>query len=107
MTVEQPNRVRGEPGNSEAEVAEAIALIWARVEPLRRERGLSMERLAAVSGVTTATLSEMRRGLRRDLRLSTILKLCSGLGVGSPELLGDLPLPEPPRAEWARWEWDK
>jgi transcriptional regulator with XRE-family HTH domain len=76
-------------------------VIWGRVEPLRLERGLSIERLAAGCGLSTATLSDLRRGLQEDPRLGTILKLCGGLGVTSEDLLGDLPLPYASGAQWA------
>jgi transcriptional regulator with XRE-family HTH domain len=89
------------PTAAGAELAEIIAVIWERVEPLRLERGLSIERLAATCGVSTATLSRLRRGLQDDPRLSTVLRLRSGLGVPSDELLGDLPLPYAPRPQWA------
>jgi transcriptional regulator with XRE-family HTH domain len=84
------------------EMTEIIAIIWSRVEPLRQERGLSVERLAFICGVTASTLSDTGRGLKNELLLSTVLKLCSGLGVSSDVLLNDLPLPAPRRPAWVR-----
>jgi DNA-binding Xre family transcriptional regulator len=79
-----------------AEQREITALVVARVDSLRAARGLSIERLAGASNVSMWTLFGLRRDVA-DPRLSTLLRLCSGLGVTSGELLGDLPLPVEPR----------
>jgi DNA-binding Xre family transcriptional regulator len=95
-----------EPGSrvsspARAEQREITALVVARVDSLRAARGLSVERLAGASNVSMWTLFGLRRNVA-DPRLSTLLRLCSGLGVTSTELLGDLPLPIEPRTSRAR-----
>ncbi len=84
-----------------AEQREITALLVARVDSLRVARGWSVEWLAGVSNLSIWTLISLRRHLA-DPRLSTLLRLCNGLGVTSGELLGDLPLPVEPRTSRAR-----
>jgi len=67
-------------------------LLIARVDELRKPRGLSYERLAGESGVSIWTLAHLRSELT-DPRLSIVLRLCRGLGVTVGELFDDLPLP--------------
>jgi DNA-binding Xre family transcriptional regulator len=95
-----------EPGSrmrspARAEQRKITALVVARVDSLRAARGWSVERLAGASNVSMWTLFGLRRDVA-DPRLSTLLRLCSGLGVTSGELLGDLPLPVEPRTSRAR-----
>jgi DNA-binding Xre family transcriptional regulator len=87
-----------EPARSRAHAEQRVitALLMARVDELRRPRALSLDRLAGVSGVSVATLQHSRNDLI-DPRLSTVLRLCRGLGVTAGELLHDLPLPVQPR----------
>jgi DNA-binding Xre family transcriptional regulator len=84
-----------------AEQRDITALVVARVDSLRVARGWSVERLAGASNLSTWTLFGLRRDVA-DPRLSTLLRLCSGLGVTSGELLSDLPLPVEPRTGRAR-----
>ncbi len=73
----------------------ALAVIAERID----ERRGTSEQLAHSSGLTTGTVKRVR--LRhQDPKLSTLLKLCSGLGMTSTELLGDLP-PLPPERKRA------
>ena len=94
-----------EPGSrrssARAEQREITALVVARVDSLRVARGWSVERLAGASNVSMWTLFGLRRDVA-DPRLSTLLRLCNGLGVTSGELLGDLPLPVEPRTSRSR-----
>jgi DNA-binding Xre family transcriptional regulator len=79
-----------------AEQREITALVVARIDSLRLARGWSVEWLAGESNLSVATLFGLRRDVA-DPRLSTLLRLCDGLGVTSGELLGELPLPVEPR----------
>jgi transcriptional regulator with XRE-family HTH domain len=87
-----------EPARSRAHAEQRVitALLMARVDELRKPRALSLDRLAGVSGVSVATLQHLRNELI-DPRLSTVLRLCRGLGVTAGEILHDLPLPVQPR----------
>lgn len=68
------------------------ALLLDRVEQLRKARGLTLEHLAQASDLSQSTLQHMQAQLS-DPRLTTVLRLCSGLGVTPGELAGELPLP--------------
>lgn len=78
------------PAHAEQRVI--TSLLMARVDELRRSRGMSVERLAHASDLSLWTLQKARRDLS-DPRLTTILRLCRGLGVAAGELLDELPLP--------------
>jgi DNA-binding Xre family transcriptional regulator len=86
-----------EPGGRATSPAHAeqrviTGLMMAKVDELRKSRGMSVERLAHASDLSLWTLQKARRDLS-DPRLTTILRLCRGLGVAAGELLDELPLP--------------
>jgi transcriptional regulator with XRE-family HTH domain len=68
------------------------ALLMARVDELRKARGLTLERLAQESDLSMSTIKLLREELR-DPKLTTVLRLCRGLDANVEELLGDLPVP--------------
>jgi DNA-binding Xre family transcriptional regulator len=100
---EAVEREARKPARSRAHAEQRVitALLMARVDELRKPRALSLERLAGVSDVSRGTLNHLR-GELSDPRLSTVLRLCRGLGVTAGELLHDLPLPVQPRPSNAR-----
>lgn len=58
-----------------------------RVRSLRRERGLTLDDLAARSGVSRAMISKLERG-EKSPTLVVAAKVAEGLGVGLPQLVG-------------------
>lgn len=82
------------PARSRAHAEQRVitALLMACIDELRQPRALSLEQLACVSDVSMWTLHHLR-GEFSDPHLSTVLRLCRGLGVTAGELLDDLPLP--------------
>lgn len=58
-----------------------------RVRNLRREKGLTLEDLAARSGVSRAMISKLERG-EKSPTLVVAAKVAEGLGVGLPQLVG-------------------
>ena len=56
-----------------------------RVKELRIERGWTQEDLSAKTGLAVVQISRIERG-RREIRLSTLIRLIDGLDV-PPELL--------------------
>ncbi|XVV15798.1 helix-turn-helix domain-containing protein [Actinoplanes sp. CA-131856] len=76
----------------------------AMVRELRRRAGLTMDELAAVSGVSARTISDMERGRSRRPQRRTVADLADALGLGPrqrAQLMAAasgrplLPLPEP------------
>ncbi len=66
----------------------SIALKLAkRIKELRLERGLTQEEAAKKCGIKYKYYQEHEGSKPRDMRLSTIEKIASGLGVSLPRLL--------------------
>jgi DNA-binding Xre family transcriptional regulator len=101
--VEAVEKDARKPARSRAHAEQRVitAQLMARADELRKPRALSLERLAFASDVSWWTLQRLRSELS-DPRLSTVLRLCRGLGVTAGELLDDLPLPVEPRPGYAR-----
>ena len=64
-------------------------LFGKRVRELREKRGLSQEKLAQASGLTTGFVSTIEGG-KKTPSLTTILKLARGLKVDAAELFAGL-----------------
>lgn len=69
-------------------MAEDDAVLGRRIRELRRRRGLSLEALAGLAGMSTGMLSYFERGLRTLERRSHIEGLAWALQVAPSELLG-------------------
>jgi len=54
--------------------------IGKRITELRKERNLTMEKLAYISEISKGGLSEIERGLKEP-RLSTLIKICETLEI--------------------------
>ena len=52
-----------------------------RFESICKERGMKINELANVSGVTPSTAYSMMDKTRRDISISTIKKFCDGLDI--------------------------
>ena len=52
-----------------------------RILELCRERDISINRLSSMSGVTQSTVNNIDIGRNRSTTISTIKKLCDGLGI--------------------------
>lgn len=52
-----------------------------RIIYLCKERGLCLNELANISGVTPSTVYSLVNPLRRDVSVSTVKKLCDGLEI--------------------------
>ena len=59
-------------------VGEAVK---ARILQLCQERNLSINKLSNMSGVTQSTVNNIISGRNRSATVSTIQKLCDGLGI--------------------------
>ncbi len=69
-------------------IGEAVRL---RILELCRERNISINKLSSLSGVTQSTVSNIISGRNNSATISTIKKLCDGLGI-SIEAFFDSPL---------------
>lgn len=56
-------------------------IVAARFTEICKERGIKLNELANVSGVTPSTVYSMVDPDRRDISITTIKKLCDGLGI--------------------------
>ena len=52
-----------------------------RILQLCQERDLSINKLSSMSGVTQSTVNNIVSGRNRSTTISTIKKLCDGLGI--------------------------
>ena len=55
--------------------------VRARIMELCRERDISVNKLANMSGVTQSTLNNILSGRNNSATVSTVKKLCDGLGI--------------------------
>lgn len=53
----------------------------ARILNLCRERNISINKLCTMSGVTQSTVNNIISGRNHSVTVSTIQKLCEGLGI--------------------------
>lgn len=61
-----------------------------RVKRLRKERGLTMDKIVVITGLSTMTLSYLERG--QDVRLGTLNKIAKALGISVIDMLTDVNL---------------
>ena len=59
-------------------VGEAVRL---RIIQLCQERNISINKLSGISGVTQSTVNNIVSGRNNSATISTIKKLCDGLGI--------------------------
>ena len=59
-------------------VGEAVK---ARILELCQERNITINKLSSLSGVTQSTVNNIVSGRNRSTTISTIKKLCDGLGI--------------------------
>lgn len=78
----------------------SLAALGEVVKALRREKGLTQERLAKQAGITVTYVSRIENG-QRNLTWSTLTRLCQGLGVPRSALVAQLEVAEPPEGERA------
>ncbi len=52
-----------------------------RIVQLCQERGISINKLSSISGVTQSTVNNIVSGRNNSTTVSTIQKLCDGLGI--------------------------
>ena len=60
-----------------------------RFRQLCAQRGIKSNELANLSGVTPSTVYSLMDVRRRDISITTIKKLCDGLGISLREFFND------------------
>ena len=63
-------------------VGEAVRL---RILELCRERGLSVNKLSALCGMTQSTLNNIVSGRNNSATVATVKKICDGLEISVPD----------------------
>lgn len=63
--------------------------IGKRIKQLRREKGLTLQELAARSGVSPGYISMLERGFKKSPTLEILKKLAKGLSVSLSEIIGE------------------
>jgi transcriptional regulator with XRE-family HTH domain len=69
-------------------VQTVAGLFGASLRRVRREKGLSQERLAELTGLSTNFVGEMERGLKAP-GLTVVVRLARALGTSVHDLLAD------------------
>ena len=52
-----------------------------RIQQLCNERGITLNKLAIISGITQSTLNNIISGRNRSTTISTIKKICDGIEI--------------------------
>ena len=60
-----------------------------RIIQLCQERDISINKLSSISGVTQSTVNNIVSGRNNSTTVSTIKKLCDGLGITIEEFFSD------------------
>lgn len=60
-----------------------------RIEELCRNRGITLNRLATLSGLTQSTVNNITSGRNHSTTVSTIKKICDGLDITLREFFDD------------------
>ena len=66
-------------------MADAKTAVRARILALCAQRGITVNRLATLSGVTQSTLNNIVSGRNHSVTVSTVKKLCDGLDISLEE----------------------
>lgn len=67
-------------------LGEAIAQ---RILDLCKQRGISINKLASLAGLTQSTVDSILKGKSKSPRLVTLIKISDGLGITIGEFLDD------------------
>ena len=59
-------------------IGEAVRL---RISELCRERGITVNKLSIICGITQSTLSNLVLGINKSPTVSTVKKICDGLEI--------------------------
>ena len=57
-----------------------------KIKDIRKEKGITQEQLASVSGVSRATICALENGIERNTSTNTLIKIATALGVSVDEI---------------------
>ena len=77
---------------------DGLAAVGGKIRQVREARNLNLHELARLSGISAPALSSIETG-KRDLRLTSLLRIAGALRIGAGELLQEPSAP--PLAETA------
>jgi transcriptional regulator with XRE-family HTH domain len=60
-----------------------------RILNLCEERGITVNKLSIISGITQSTLNNIVSGRNNSMTVSTVKKLCDGLEISVTNFFGD------------------
>lgn len=71
-------------------MVEGIDVAWLgmRLHRIRKQRGLTLQKVADKTGITVATLSRIERGGAKSLESSTLIALSQWMGIPAEKLAG-------------------
>jgi transcriptional regulator with XRE-family HTH domain len=84
--------IRAVPRAAPLATTSEVPRVGARVRSLRRERGLTIEQVAAATGLTKGFISQLERD-RTSPSLSSIARICDALGVRLSHIFEREPAP--------------
>lgn len=67
-------------------LGEAVAV---RIMDLCKEKGISINRLAVLSGLTQSTVDGILKGRSKNPQLATLIRIADGFGMTVSQLLDD------------------
>ena len=67
-----------------------LASVGSRIRTAREDRGLNLHELARLSGISAPALSLIETG-KRDLRVTSLLRIADALRIAAGDLLQDSP----------------
>lgn len=67
-------------------IGQAVSL---RILQLCKEYGISVNRLCTISGITQSTVNNIISGRNRSTTVSTVKKICDGLGITVQQFFSD------------------
>lgn len=60
-----------------------------KLRQLREKQNLSLRDFEKLTGLTYSFIANIERGIVKDPRISTVIKLAKGLGISIEELVGE------------------
>ncbi len=67
-------------------IGEAVRI---KITKLCRERGISYNKLAMISGITQSTINNIISGRNNSATVSTVKKICDGLEISVTDFFSD------------------